>query len=331
MRKLLLTSFILVFGGCTLFEPEPANNPESNFELFWKDFDELYSLFGFQNYDWDSVYRACRPGVDARTSNDSLFRMFKAMVKPFKDAHISLNWKDKGLSYAYPLEPANFVTGKALTKQIPNLKDDGPFAYGHTSDQIGYLLVKTFSSNEPSFQMLDNIMASFEGMRAVIVDVRVNGGGSTANSDFVASRFADQERISSYIRWKAGSGHDAFADYEAFTVRPKGTTFTKPVVLLIGRSTYSAAEDFVCRMKVMPHVTLVGDRTGGGSGNPMRRFLPNGMTFNVPRWIQYDANKEPYERKGIPPSVAIPLTEEDRNALRDGVLLKAIEWINSKY
>ncbi len=329
MTRLIAFVVLTVLANCTGFEPEPVNSPESNFELFWKDFDELYTMFEFQDYDWDSVYRACRPGVDAHTSSDSLFRMFKAMVKPFRDGHIYLSWKERGLTYAYPLEAANFINRAALVKQVPDLKDLGPYAYGHLNSNIGYILVKSFDSGAGDFSTIDSIMEGFDGTRALVVDVRVNGGGSTSNSDLVASRFADETRVAAYIRWKAGKAHNAFTDYLQMDVSPHGVTWTKPVLLLTGRSTFSAAEDFVCRMKVMPHVTLMGAPTGGGSGNPMRRYLPNGMTFNVPRWIEYDAEKTPYERKGIPPDVAVPLTETDRQNQRDAVLVAASTWIQT--
>ena len=60
-------------------------------------------------------------------------------------------------------------------------------------------------------------------------------------------------------------------------------------MLLINRHSYSATNDFVNAMRYFPNVTLVGDKTGGGSGLPFSSELPNGwgVRFSAsPTWMQ---------------------------------------------
>ncbi len=42
----------------------------------------------------------------------------------------------------------------------------------------------------------------------------------------------------------------------------------KQAVVLTNRRSFSATNDFVNRMKILPKVTIIGDKTGGGSGLP---------------------------------------------------------------
>ena len=47
--------------------------------------------------------------------------------------------------------------------------------------------------------------------------------------------------------------------------------YTRPIVLLVGNNTASAAEDFVLALRQRPHVTVVGSPTAGALGRPQAR------------------------------------------------------------
>ena len=73
-------------------------------------------------------------------------------------------------------------------------------------------------------------------------------------------------------------------------------------------------------MREIPHVTLVGDTTGGSSGNPHMFRLGNGWEYAVPRWINYTADMQVIEWNGIEPDIYVKTTEEDFLDGRDPVL-----------
>ncbi|WP_438589109.1 S41 family peptidase [Duncaniella dubosii] len=52
----------------------------------------------------------------------------------------------------------------------------------------------------------------------------------------------------------------------------------KTVIVLANRSTFSAANNFVSVMKLLPGVRVVGATTGGGSGMPYSSELPCGWS-----------------------------------------------------
>jgi hypothetical protein len=41
--------------------PEPKNHPETNFELLWKEYDQMYGLFEVKGIDWRAIYTQYRP------------------------------------------------------------------------------------------------------------------------------------------------------------------------------------------------------------------------------------------------------------------------------
>ena len=82
---------------------------------------------------------------------------------------------------------------------------------------------------------------------------------------------------------------------------------------------------FVLAMQVMPHVTVIGDTTGGGVGNPIYRELPNGWTYRLSTKIQADARGRVIEATGVFPHIPVRTTVADSAAGTDRILEKAIE------
>ena len=83
-------------------------------------------------------------------------------------------------------------------------------------------------------------------------------------------------------------------------------------------------------LKCLPHVTTVGERTRGASGNPRPFRLPGiDVTVWFSRWVDLLPDGSPFEGQGITPSI---LTEFPAEAYqeRDPTLDKAIEVLRIK-
>ena len=67
---------------------------------------------------------------------------------------------------------------------------------------------------------------------------------------------------------KTGPGHNDFSTPKAVWLEPSldRVRWQKQAVVLTNRRSFSATNDFVNRMKILPKVTIIGDKTGGGSG-----------------------------------------------------------------
>jgi C-terminal processing protease CtpA/Prc len=92
----------------------------------------------------------------------------------------------------------------------------------------------------------------------------------------------------------------------------------KPVVLLVNRSCYSAANIFVRNMKEMPRVTVMGDQTGGGSGMPFSSELPIGWSVRFSASPSFDARMQQIEfgiEPDVPSSLDTALAAEGKDSM----------------
>ncbi|MBN2103565.1 hypothetical protein JW835_05935 [bacterium] len=157
----------------------------------------------------------------------------------------------------------------------------------------------------------------------MIIDIRHNRGGDNMSSYFIVQRLITSPITDvGYSRVKGKLEH---------TFYPAGNfQYSKPVVLLINGVCYSASDHMANLLKKVPHVTVIGDTTGGGGGIPGRYKLPQlGQEFRVPVLclIRYDGGH--VEWNGIPPDILVPQTKNDINNNRDKQLECGISFINN--
>lgn len=335
----ILIVLLAVYGCDTMFfEPDPANTPEDNFEILWKDFDRYYAQFALRHIDWDSVYAVYRPQISPATTDRELFAALSSIVLGINDMHVTL-YTPMGDVYWKSRMPASYPSRRIINacKYIQcGPPQNGLFEYRTCQDPaIGYMIIPTFSGQGEGLTMadsrylaIDEILSQWRGMKGIIIDVRGNSGGNSINAETVAGRFADQTRVYSYRRQKIGPGKDNFSSWKTSSVEPKGIyQFLKPVVVLTSRATSSSAEMFVMAMQVLPNVTIVGDTTGGGVGNPIFRELPNGWAYRLSTEMEADAQGRIIEGVGVFPDVPVVTTAADSANGIDRILEKGIETI----
>jgi len=339
MRSLSFALILLFCIGCekVFFKDDPPNTSESNFELFWKDFDRYYAQFGIRGINWDDVYASVKP-LTVNITDQQLFSVLSGEVVKLNDMHVSLytpygysGWKGWG-QRKYPsgriINPCKYFSCSSVTKT-------SVFEYtGFKDNNFGYIAITTFSGTgnlstrgyDDRYYDIDKILALFKNLDAIVVDVRRNGGGNSQNAETIASRFADEKRLTSRHRSKNGPGKNDFSEWKDWFIEPKGSyQFTKPVVVLTSRLTSSSAEDFVMYMRELPNVTIVGDTTGGGTGNPIFRELPNGWNFRLSTAYAETADHQLVDGKGIIPDVVVQTSAADSISGLDRILEKGIE------
>ena len=81
-------------------------------------------------------------------------------------------------------------------------------------------------------------------------------------------------------------------------------------------------------MRYLPNVTIVGDKTGGGSGLPFTSELPNGWSVRFSASPIYDVDMQHLEF-GINPDVKVDITSEDYNRNVDTIIETARDIIQS--
>ena len=334
MRSILVSLAFILLISSTL-PAQTVSEPERNFEFLWKTFDEKYSHFGVKNIDWQAIHRIYRPRVTAATTDDELFDILAAMIAHLNDNHVGLRSSSRRFGagilqelrmedFSLDLVKEKYLKGKSLPLR------DGVFHYGWLSDTIGYFHFRGFGDVEASGAAVDTILKEFRNARALVVDVRGNGGGDDRVGRAIASRFADRKRLYMTVALRNGPKHDDFAAPVEWFVEPAGPAqFTKPVILLTHRFSVSAAENFALAMRTLPHVIQAGDITSGAFADTAGHTLPNGWRFSAPFNLFRDRDGFCWEGIGIPPDYRQINNKADIEARRDRVLELAISLIES--
>ncbi|HEX5437812.1 MAG TPA: S41 family peptidase [Gemmatimonadaceae bacterium] len=311
----------LVLAGCAAWVvgPDAATTPKQIFDTVWTQFDQHYSFFELKGTNWDSLYAVYEPRAAEATSDSALFDAIAGLLGQLDDVHVRLSAPIDTFEYQPNTEVyfssrvvfRNYISDAARTQSRQ-------IHYGRirSDPTIGYIDIPTFVGTGWTND-IDDALDSLAGVRALIIDIRNNGGGDEENALSLAARFADQRRTFATVRYRNGPRHSDFTPPIPQVVAPGGAThFGGPVVVLTNRRVYSAAEDFLLAMRALPQVMTVGDTTGGASGNPLARELPNGWSYQLSEWVEYLPNGQTFEGIGLVPDVVV---QGSARALEHGV------------
>lgn len=95
--------------------------------------------------------------------------------------------------------------------------------------------------------------------------------------------------------------------------------------MLQGPVVASSAESFLLMMRAAG-ATLVGDRSAGSSGRPVRFRLGNRVHAWLPSWVDSDLNGAPIEGRGVTPDVTVAYIAD----ATDPVLASALSVVEKK-
>lgn len=207
-------------------------------------------------------------------------------------------------------------------------------------NNIGYLRIDGFSGDKMA-DILTRTMNLLSHTKALILDVRANGGGNQSGNailSWIAStpivRYHTNLKISDllipergyiYINSEYNEG-DAFTPFSSNSITPQSKHYAGKVYALTSAFCFSACDTFVSALKENKLATILGEGTGGGTGSPHVFELPfSGLSFRYSVAQGLTAvGKEFIEGKGTLPDVVISPTIEERMTGEDQQLLKAI-------
>ncbi|MDX1673022.1 MAG: S41 family peptidase, partial [Balneolaceae bacterium] len=286
-----------------------------------------------KDVDWNALYDRYRPQVTVGGNDDQLFDALSAMLGELRDGHITLYTGNRFFNYEgwYTRFPTNFDPAVIANNYLPNVVEDGLYLYGQVANTgIGYIRIKSFALPTSEYRRFPQLVESLNVAEGLIIDLRNNTGGDNLNARLIAGHFTDTEQQYGFVRYKNGPGHNDFESWTPISYKPSDS-FTYPgnVALLTNRRVFSSAEDFVLAMRILPAVTVIGDTTGGGSGNPILRELPNGWSYEFSRWQQVPPDFRQYEGTGLYPDIPVWITSSDSSNGRDTILDRAIEHLTN--
>ncbi len=334
IKYILVIAVALMSTSCHKVE-EFADDPRGNFEALWTILDEHYCFFEEKGVDWDAVHDRYARRVSDEMTREELFNVCSEMLAELRDGHTNLSspfntsyyrqwWSDYPQNYNERLIQQYYFNFNYLST--------GGCDYGLLNENVGYIRYGSFSYT-PGDGNIDNILYYLRGAQALIFDVRDNGGGNMTNVEKWVSRFIGQPILAGYISHKTGPGHNDFSEPFPYNYNPAQLgriRWGKPVIVLTNRSTFSAANNFVSVMKLIPGVTIVGATTGGGSGMPFNSELPNGWSIRFSACSVLDADGHTTEN-GVEPTEGCAVDMNPQAALNghDTILDFAINLVQS--
>ena len=180
------------------------------------------------------------------------------------------------------------------------------------NDSIGYLAINTM--NNGVMESFSKDYPKVKDLPYLIVDVRWNGGGNSNNGRDLCRYLIRKEQ-------------PHCLDY--VPMLPRLNAYKGKIILLTSAFTFSAAESFVVDMKESGNAVLIGEPTGGDTGNCPRTFkTSHGITFRIPTAPPALSPKGfPLEGIGIAPDFVVRQTVSDFMEGRDTQLEFALRYI----
>jgi len=306
---------------------------------------------------WDPELRQAgiRPGMEIMAVNGSPVRSFAAQnVAPYQSASTPQDLDTRVYEYGLLAGPVSEplaltlssadgrVTELSVRRKLPDerkafMPKAEPFAFRMLPGNIAYAVLTTFNDDAAA----DGFIKAFDAIAksdALIIDIRDNGGGNTnvgyrvmaalVDKPFLGSRWATRDYKPAFRAW---GNPDRMFTQAAEAAPPDGRHhYGKPVVVLTSARTYSAAEDFLVAFDTSRRGTIIGEPSGGSTGQPLSFKLPGGGTARICSKRDTYADGKVFVGTGIQPQILVHPTVADVRAGRDAVLEAALAEVRNR-
>ncbi|QKJ32513.1 hypothetical protein HQ865_23040 [Mucilaginibacter mali] len=198
---------------------------------------------------------------------------------------------------------------------------------------IGYLAIHNFEDDK-IVKQFDSLFTQVQKTKGLVIDIRDNGGGDSGIGNQILAYLTDKQfDLFSHSQVTFNALNKAPGQPEpnmlgngvAIEYPNKKHYYNKPVTLLINAATFSAAEDFAVAFDAMKRGSIIGQPSGGSTGQPLRLTLPGGGTARYcARRETYPDGKE-FVGVGVIPQIVVEKNINDVYNGTDSVLKKALE------
>lgn len=291
--------------------------------------DEALSIDGIPVQDYAKQY--ILPLVSSSTEQDRQLRTYGyQLLAGDADRPITL-----GLRNMSGLERSEVIARSGHA----DIEKKEAFIFKMLPGRIAYLSLDHFESDE-GVRKLEKVFPDILQAKALVLDIRKNGGGSTQFGADILSYLTRQPIpfSKSYVRSDNGYSRSDGADIVWKVIGGKGSeahysrkrVFDGPVAVLTGAATFSAAEDFLVSFDTLQRGLKIGEATGGSTGQPILVYLPGGGHGRIcAKRDTYPDGRE-FVGIGIFPDVEVRATRESLAAGEDVVLNKAVSLLNQR-
>ncbi|MEZ4649665.1 MAG: S41 family peptidase [Candidatus Eisenbacteria bacterium] len=200
-------------------------------------------------------------------------------------------------------------------------------------DGIGYLAIHTFAGDAPVDSLVSLAMTELRGARALVIDIRENGGGNSGwwvmehlVDEYELTVWSTRQYRAAFRAWGRAQPWYESSPTSRRTADPS-RIFGGPVVLLTSPRTFSAAEDFAAVFKWSGRGEVVGEPTGGSTGQPLFFRLPGGGSARICTKRDTYPDGSEFVGYGVQPDVVVHPTIKGCRSGKDVVLEAAVKLL----
>ncbi|MEM6802599.1 MAG: S41 family peptidase [Bacteroidota bacterium] len=232
-----------------------------------------------------------------------------------------------------------------------------PIKYKSLEGNIGYLKISQMTAEEPE-KAIVHMMELAKDTRALIIDVRGNGGGSRTIGNALIPYFIGEDQhplIASLAKLRTDTDYtppeglldnrfmyplnspkfsvnereslqkfmqnfqaeweyenEKYSDWHYYVLRKdeNKSFYAKPVIVLMDAGCFSATDIFLGALNQVKQVTLMGTKSGGGSGRSQSYQLPNSaFQVKLSSMISFQPEGYLYDGRGVEPDIYVKQTK----------------------
>jgi C-terminal processing protease CtpA/Prc len=272
------------------------------------------------------IERDLDPYISSSTTQDRQLREMRMLLQGPPGSTARTRWRTlEGATVDVALIRNESQNRAAMPAQRHDLME-----FKTLPGDIAYIALNDFS-NAKIDRDFETKLPDLRSARAWIIDLRINGGGSSEIGYAILSHFINAPVEGSTWRtrqynptFQAWGREQTWYEGAPDLIKPAaGPRFDGPVYILTSPNTCSAAEDFLVPLKVAKRAILVGEPTCGSSGQPLA-FTVYGASARVcTKWDRFPDGTE-FVGVGILPDVPSSRTRQDVASGRDAVLDVAV-------
>jgi hypothetical protein len=209
--------------------------------------------------------------------------------------------------YAARQDPARAAALRDEERRDEARRNFGFAGLRYLDGNIAYVDLTHFADPELGYDAAAAAMRFIENGDAVIYDLRYNNGGHLEMAQLLASQLfrgdKDQELFDYYYNL---DGRRVERGQWVLPALPAKRLTGKPVYVLTGSTSFSAAEWFAYALKKLGRATLVGERTAGGAHPVDRKPVGSYFFLQVPiGQIRDPVDRGDFEGQGVTPDHAV--------------------------
>lgn len=280
----LIALCVISLASCTAFIGEdPDSDPVAVYDFFWtalnRDYAGFYTKAGT---DWDAIRQEGRSDVVSDPTELRLRFELHQIIYLLDDGHMRLDAGGVGVSVIPDFSKIPFDFDVAVTYVGDTWRWDstGHVFTGFLDGDTGYMYIPTFAGSNWAIN-IPTELDRFAGIPNLVLDLRNNGGGQSANAQALVEEFIDAPH--GWGRYIERMGPDIPAYHGTYSLVPApGAPRAQRLVVLMNEGSCSSTDMAIAGLRAFTDAYFIGKPTRAELiGNNVARELPNGWVLRL--------------------------------------------------